>query len=845
MRFHSVRSFLFLAAILICQGGLAAAQGASPGGGELRITGPAGEVTGLCPLQHTDVQADVIGTVARVCVGQTFVNATPGKIEAVYVFPLPENAAVDDMTMIVGQRRIVAQIKPREEARAIYDAARARGNVAGLLDQERANIFTQSVTNIEPGAIVQIEIRYNQTLRQENGNYQFVFPMVVGPRFIPGAPTGREGTGTVPDTTRVPDASRISPPVPPPGVRAGHDITIVVSIDAPMGLGGVKSVLHDVDVAQEGTGRARVSLKKKSEIPNKDFILNFNLGAKAVSNAFYVHQDPRGQFFLLLLQPPQRVTPAQALPKEMIFVIDRSGSMSGQPIEKAKEAMKLCIEGMNPGDTFDLLSFSNTLDDYLGGPVPNTPANRTRALELLAGLAGNGGTNMMPAMEKALGAKPQPGRVRTVCFMTDGFVGNDMEVLNTVQKYVDQGRIFSFGIGNSVNRYLLEGLARAGRGDVEFVTLADQASAAAARFAQRIQSPVLTDIQLDWGDLKVEDVYPARIPDVFSHTPILVFGRLKGSARGTLTLRGQTAAGPYVQQIQVAPTQDATPHEVIPSLWARAKVEDLMLRDLMGAQRGTMNAALKEEITGLGVAYRIMTQFTSFVAVEELNLTVAGEPKKVAVPVEMPEGVSQEGVFGINAGKSSSRMLFGAGGFGGGGGGGGGFGGGMGGGGAGRGGRGGSTVNNQGVFGSNARQSAIGSTNGTSSRPANPAAAAPPVTLAAPGRPQTLAWDASGTPATPETKLAEPLRGLAAKVAKDGREGTLTLDKLKVVGYKVDVMITLMDLSDATRKALTDLGFSQTAESSGARLLIGTIDVRKLEDLAKLAVVLRIAPVGV
>ncbi len=869
-----------------------------PTTGELRIYDTSGTMTGICPLKHTDVQADIVGYVARVKVVQTFSNPSDKKIEASYVFPLPHEAAVDGMTMTIGERMVVAEMKPREEARVTFEVARSLGYTASLLEQERPNIFTQSVTNIEPGAQIKIEISYDQTLKPQDEGFQFVFPMVVGPRFIPAAqstmPRSRATTSTL-----VKDAAAISPPITPQGTRAGHDISLSVTIDAGMGLSDVKSTLHAVDIIGDAS-KSRVTLKNQNEIPNKDFILNYKIAPEKLTNTLYVHSDTRGNFFTLVLQPPARVTPQQAVPKELVFVIDRSGSMRGAPIEKAKETMKLCIEQMNPDDKFDFVSFSTGVEDYMGNLVPNTPDNRKKALDILANLEGTGGTNMIPGLEIALGDEVKPEQPRVVCFMTDGFVGNDMQVLDLVKKYADKGRMFSFGVGNSVNRYLLDGMAKAGRGDVQFVTLNDPADQSAKLFAERIQSPVLTDISLDWGNLDVEEVYPAHIPDVFSRTPIMVHGRIKGQLNGTVTLKGKTSAGPYEQRISVSPAIDATPHEVLPMLWARAKVDDLMLQDLQGVQRGNPNPAVKEKIEGVGVAYNIMTQFTSFVAVEVMNVTVAGEPTKVRVPVEMPEGTSYEGVIGGKVNASSARfttnrraslsdglatgasgqslyMLRGSGiarggaATGGGGGAGGvAFGGGTAGGGRGRSGRGGRGAQSNGAQGGALGQAQLGrSETGASAAQGSgnvkslatdkPASAAN-ATAARPdaGRYEmltdSLALDGreiSGDGAagvsietSPTLKLTPALRNLAAAVVKDGREGTLTVGAIKVLAYRVDVMITYRELTEAAQKSLDELGFKKTAESKTTRLLIGSIDVRKLEDLAKLNAVLRVEPVS-
>ena len=480
---------------------------------------------GICPLKHTEVKAKISGPLARVTVTQEFENPFQEKIEAVYTFPLPADSAVDDMTMLVGDRTIRGLIKPRDEARKIYEEARRNGRIAGLLDQERPNIFTQAVANIMPGAKVKIEISYVETMPYEAGSYEFHFPMVVAPRYMP---------------TRVPDASRISPPVTPEGTRAGHDISVEVSVDAGVPIEALASKTHDVAVERPSPERAVVRLRDKAAIPNKDFILRYAVAGRRVEDAVLTHRAGKGGFFTLLLQPPDRVAPAEATPKELVFVLDTSGSMSGFPIEKAKETMQLALDGLNPRDTFNLITFSGDTHILFPKPVPATAENLRSAREFLQSRYGGGGTEMMKAIRAALEPSGAPDHVRVVCFMTDGEVGNDFEILGEVQRH-PEARVFAFGIGSSVNRFLLDGMARYGRGEVEYVGLKDDGSAAARRFHERVQSPLLTDVSIDWGGLPVTDVYPARIPDLFAAKPVVISGRYSSAASGVIRLRGKMA----------------------------------------------------------------------------------------------------------------------------------------------------------------------------------------------------------------------------------------------------------------------------------------------------------------
>jgi Ca-activated chloride channel family protein len=639
-----------------------AAPAASEAGGELRIRNPDGRIVGDCPLQHTDVDADIAGPITRVHVRQTFANPFSHNIEAIYLFPLPQDAAVDEMTMTIGERRIVGIIQPKAKARQTYEAAKAAGHVASLLDQERPNIFTQSVANIEPGAQIVIDISYVETLKYEDGRFTFVFPMVVGPRYIP---TG----GTKASATGVPDADRIAPPTvaydidhretAPVGVpltRAGHDISLTVHIDGGSDLFDIKSELHAIQVQQNGPQQAVVTLQNGGDIPNRDFILHYRTATEQIKDAFFTHPFPGGAYFTLALQPPRRVEPTQARPKEMIFIIDRSGSQEGFPLVKAKETMRKCIEGMNPDDTFNLLSFSEDVTYLFKGPRPNTPANRAEALRYLDAIQADGGTEMLPAIRAALEPPADPHRLRIVGLMTDGYVGNDFEILDAVRKYLGNARLFSFGIGNSVNRFLLDGIAYAGRGEVEYVTLESEGSAAAERFHQRIQSPVLTDLAIDWGGLNVSDVYPRQLPDLYSDRPVLIHGLLKGPLEGVITLRGLTGQGPFLRRIALHPPDAPEPHEALASLWARAKVKDLMMQDMRGLQAGQMRDDLKRDITDLGVRYHLMTQFTSFVAVEKNRHTSEGPSTPVAVPLEKPDGVSSTLVAQSRAGDPLIRL---------------------------------------------------------------------------------------------------------------------------------------------------------------------------------------------
>lgn len=635
-----------LTVVLLLAMGACTCLSASPGQGQLTIIDPDGKPGSGCPLEHTSVKAEISGFVSRVEVKQIFGNPRQEKIEAIYTFPLSSDGAVDEMLMKVGNRVVRGEIRRREDARQIYEAARNKGHVASLLDQERPNIFTQSIANIMPGEKVEITIKYVEVLNYEDGYFRFVFPMVVGPRFIPGRPDGKQGTGWSEDTTSVPDASRITPPVAEKGQRAGHDIDIAVSIDAGVPIEKVQSLLHEVEIEQKAKNKAVVTLKDKNEIPNRDFVLKYLVAADQIRSGVLAHRDGESGYVTVMMIAPKRVSSEQVAPRELIFIIDTSGSQRGLPLEKAKETTKYIIDRMNPNDTFNVIDFNDTPRMLFSSPKKNAPETREKALKYVESLQGNGGTRMIPALWEALSTTPAENRLRIVTFMTDGLVGNDFEIISMIKKLRGKSRWFSFGTGNSVNRFLLDNVARVGGGEVDYILLNSPGETVAKKFYERIASPILTDISVSFGKLAVEEVYPAEVSDLWSHKPMIFKARYSKPGEGTVSIKGFRGGMPYEETLKVKLPEKETANSSLESLWARAKVDDLMDRDLMGIQRGNPDKEIKELIVAVGLSHKIMTQFTSFIAVEEAAVTVDGKPVTVTVPVEMPQGVSREGVFG-------------------------------------------------------------------------------------------------------------------------------------------------------------------------------------------------------
>lgn len=608
-----------------------------PGG--LQIIGSDGRPGVACPLKGTKVGGKVEGFGARVIVVQTFSNPSDKPIEAVYTFPLPQDSSVDGMRMIIGRRVIDGVIKKREEARATYEQAKKEGKSTALLDQERPNIFTQSVANIPAHADIQVAITYVQLLKFENGEFEFVFPMVVGHRYA-GATT--------------PDPEKVVPNIVPEGTRTGSNIQLNLDIDAGAPITEMHSVLHQINVQNVGASMAKVQLAKADEIPNRDFILRYSIASDSVVGSLLTHADSKkGGFFTLIMMPPKTARADQVAPKEAILVIDQSGSQRGFPIEKSKVLTDKVIQALNPDDTFNIVSFSNDFHTLWDKPRPNTEANRQEATQYVDGLQANGGTELEKAVVAALSPPADPARPRVVVFNTDGFIGGEAKALEEIQRHRGNARMFTMGIGNSVNRYLIEAMSVEGRGDYEVVTLNADADAAVGRLVERTDSPVLTDIQVNFEGVSAHDVLPRYIPDVFSEKPVIIKGRYDKPGKGYVIVSGNLGGKPWRARYPVTFPSTGNSGSAIGSLWAREKVNDLELQERLetvwGRKERTSSNDTKfweNSITNLALEFSIMTKYTSFVAVDHKVVKPGGNQETIKVPVEMADGVSYDGIFG-------------------------------------------------------------------------------------------------------------------------------------------------------------------------------------------------------
>lgn len=641
-----------------------------------------------CPLKHTDVKANISGFIARVTVTQTFHNPYDEKIEAVYVFPLPHTAAIDDMTMTVGDRRIVGLIKRRAEAQALYQAAIQQGKTASLLEQERPNIFTQSVGNIQPNDEVRIEISYVDVLDYDMGTYEFHFPMVVGPRYIPGTPTSKmpelpnelqgkvgelevpldapldgadpSGTGVAPDTDRVPDASRITPPVLKPGYRTAHDISLAVSLDAGVPIQDIQIVNHTAAVERAGASGATAVLSPADSIPNKDFVMKYAVVGEKPEMAVLAHsKGPEQGYFMLMIQPKLDAELVEAPPREIVFLVDVSGSMRGEPTQKVKETMHHFLRLTKPKDTVQVITFSNRADKLFEKSVPATQANIEHALNFTQQMRGGGGTEMLNAIKLVLNEPVDPERVRIVVMLTDGYIGNEAEIIAEIDRRAgDQIRFSAIGIGTSPNCYLIDGVAKHGGGLADVIELNTDPGPLVAQIAERIHRAQLAKIQIDWNGLSIHETYPRRIPELWAGRPVLMFGRYGAGGSQNIELSGSAEGKPLKYKLHVTLPDTQPTHDVLSKVWARKKIEDI------SAQLHAIDAPeIIEEITNIALTHRLMTQYTSFVAVDENDMQPINQeakaPRQVVVPVPLPEGTDYQGFYNqraMVAGSSLKRM---------------------------------------------------------------------------------------------------------------------------------------------------------------------------------------------
>lgn len=586
------------------------------------------------PLKDTRVDVAITGVIADVTVRQVYENRGTRPIHARYVFPASTRAAVYGMTMTVGDVRTVARIRERKQAAREFEAAKKEGKSASLLEQSRPNVFTMKIANVLPGDTISVELKYTELLVPTDGVYEFVYPTVVGPRYS-------EKTES--------QASPGDEFVKAPYTRQGEaplsefHLSGVVSTGVP--LQDLASPSHQVDVRWSNAARSEITLAESDRLAgNRDFILRYRLAGEEIASGLLLYQGRNENFFLLMAEPPRVVEPDEVPSREYIFVLDVSGSMNGFPLETAKKLMSDLANVLRPSDAFNIIVFADGSAAFSPVSVPATPPNLKRALQFIGQKKGGGGTQLLAALERAVAIPRQRDTSRSIVLVTDGYIEAESDVFDYVRGQLDDVNFFAFGIGSSVNRSLIEGLARAGLGEPFIVTDPAEATEAAVRLRRYIDTPVLTGIDVAFNGFDAYDVEPGNVPDLFASRPIVVYGKWRGSAAGSIDISGKTGRGVYRTSIAVSRSSADTRHGALRHLWARTRIADLS--DFGPGAPGEERVA---EITALGLSYGLLTRYTSFVAVQEIVRRTTEGADDVDQPLPLPAGVSDLAV-GVTAG---------------------------------------------------------------------------------------------------------------------------------------------------------------------------------------------------
>jgi Ca-activated chloride channel family protein len=604
------------------------------------------------PVLDTDVDLHVTGTLARATVRQAFTNPSSEWAEGVYVFPLPDDAAVDHLRMQVGDRTIEGAIQERAAAKETYERARQEGKRASLVEQERPNIFTTSVANIPPGAAITVEIQYQHVVRYDAGTWRLRFPMVVGPRYMPGTPSPGTpaGDGWSPDTDQVPDASRISPPVRYPARGPINPVRLRVALAPGVPLARVDAPYHAIRTAQRADGSYEITLADDAVPADRDFELTWQPRAGTAPIAAVLTERVADETFaLMIVVPPSSPgVEGDALAREVIFVIDNSGSMAGASIEQAKAALKLALGRLQPDDTFNVIRFNHTTDSLFPSAEPASPTNVHRAERHVSGLVANGGTEMLPALLRALDGQEHPDRLRQVIFLTDGAVGNEERLFAAIVARLGDSRLFTVGIGSAPNGHFMREAARYGRGTFTYIGSATEVGEKMTALFRKLESPALTDLRLDVDGVPVE-TFPDQLPDLYVGEPVVV--GLRASALPVrAVLRGRLGGEDWEREVSLQP---ATEGSGIAVHWARAKIAAL----LDTRRPGATETDTRRAVVDIAMKHHLVSRYTSLVAVDVTP--VRGQDATLhrhALETNLPHGWEYTAVFGLGQGATGATM---------------------------------------------------------------------------------------------------------------------------------------------------------------------------------------------
>jgi len=577
------------------------------------------------PLKATRVEYAVSGPIAEVRVAQTYRNEGEEPLHARYVFPASTRAAVHGLTLRIGDRRIEARIRERERARREFEEARSRGRTASLLEEQRPNVFSMRVANVLPGDRIEVTLAYTEMLVPERGVYELVFPTVVGPRYASPA----EGSPRAEDRfVETPYHRERSP--------GRMDFAIGGTLASAVPIREVSSPSHDIRVRSEDPGLAHIGLAGGGDAgADRDYVLRYRLAGDAIASGLSLYESGGERYFALVVEPPARVAPEAIPPREFVFVVDVSGSMHGFPLDTARRLLRRLVRGLRPQDRFNLLLFSGGSTLLSPRSLPATPEHLERALRTLDARRAGGGTELLPALERALALSDEPGLSRHFVVVTDGFVSADERALRLVARSRGRANVHALGIGSSVNRYLVEGLARAGLGEPFVATGPGEVERVSRRFFEVVAAPVLTDVRVQAEGFDVRDLEPGALPDLLAERPLVVFGRYRGPRAGRITLTGTSGRGAFVRHFEPAGVAPHPGNAPLRYLWARARIARLS-----DFARGEPDADRRAQLVRLGLEYNLLTQATSFVAVAHEIRNREGRATDVAQAQPLPRGVS-------------------------------------------------------------------------------------------------------------------------------------------------------------------------------------------------------------
>ena len=593
------------------------------------------------PTLKTDVHMRITGMIARVKVEQHFKNPTKDWMEGVYVFPLPEESAVDHLDMKVGTRVIEGQIKEKDEAKKTYEAAKQEGKKATLLEQERTNIFTTNVANIGPDEEITVAIEYQETLRYDQGQFRIRFPMVVAPRYIPGAPVASDfvGTGFSRNTDQVPDASRITPPVLHPSKGLINPVSIKIDLDAGFALAKLESPYHKTDMKQDGH-RYAINLANGETPANRDFELVWKPEVGNAPQAAVFTQTKKDKTYaLIMVMPPSKTseTKTKLLPREVIFVIDTSGSMEGMSIEQARESLALALSRLTPQDRFNVIQFNSYTSKLFPNAVPVNGNTLQEAQRYARSLVATGGTEIAGALDAALTNSDNPAVIRQVVFMTDGSVGNEDQLFDIIRKKLGDSRLFTIGIGSAPNSYFMTKAAEFGHGTFTYIGKVEEVNEKMSGLFRKLENPVLTNINVNLPGAIDGEMWPKQLPDLYAGEPVMLSAALN-EVGSDMTIAGRSGAVKWQTKLSLAANKTESGVSV---LWARKKIGSLMDT----AHNNPEEAKKAIIITALD--HHLVSKYTSLVAIDVTPSRPTDAALKTgAVPTNLPEGWNHEAVFG-------------------------------------------------------------------------------------------------------------------------------------------------------------------------------------------------------